>query len=150
MAVGMVGVSYFCTWIQRLDALIVGWAGVLFFGLCFAVILLRFLRSGPQVMVNEIGIDDRRRKGWGLMRWSDITEIWVGRMYSQKFLCVEVRDADVLVSQRSSLSRKLTKFNQSLGFPAVTISFSGLSPSLQEVLAYIKTHHPDKVRVNGG
>ncbi|MBX7158583.1 MAG: hypothetical protein K1X66_09390 [Verrucomicrobiae bacterium] len=141
----MLGVSWFCTTLPNLKAQIVGWTGSVFFGLCFIAILAQLFRSGPSVIVDEIGIHDLRSSTFGIIQWSDIVSLWIGSVSSARFLCVEVLDPSIYLLRLPSHKRLLAKTNPSLGFPLITISFSGLSPGLGEVWGYIQSSHPEKI-----
>jgi hypothetical protein len=140
----MLGASWFCTTIPRLKAQIAGWVGLVFFGLCFVAILAQLFRRGPSVILDESGIHDLR-SSFGTIPWADVASLRIGSMRSQRFLCVEVLDADTYLSRVPLHKRLLAQANSSLGFPPVTISFSGLSPGLDEVWSYVQTNHPEKI-----
>lgn len=139
----LVGVSYFCTTLPGLIPQVVGWIGVGFFGLGFVAFPVMFFRTGPQVVINGEGIEDRRQK-IGVIPWEDIRSLSIGSVNSAKFLCVELADAERYLSRLPRWTRPLAAANEALGFPALTISFSGLSPGLKEVWAYL--HAPSAPR----
>jgi hypothetical protein len=130
----MVSVSYFCTTLPGLTPRVVGWIGVGFFGLGFIALPAMFFQTGPQVVINDEGIEDRRLKV-GVIRWEDIRSLSIGSVNSAKFLSVELSDPEWYSSRLPRWRRSLAAANEALGFPALTISFSGLSPSLKEVWA---------------
>jgi hypothetical protein len=133
----MVGGSYFCTTLLGLGARVVGWVGVGFFGLGFVAVPVMCLRTGPQVILNDEGIEDRRLK-IGIIRWEDIRSLSIRSVNSVKFLCVEVFDPEKYLSRLPRWKRSLAGLNAALGFPALTISFQGLSPGIREVWAYLQ------------
>lgn len=132
----LVGMSYFCTTLPGLFPKMVGWIGVGFFGLGFIALPVMFFRTGPQVVINDKGIEDRRGK-IGVIRWEDIRSLSIGSVNSAKFLCVELSDPERYLSRLSRWGRLLAVANEALGFPALNIGFSGLSPGLKEVWAYL-------------
>jgi hypothetical protein len=134
----MVGTSYFCTTLPDLTARVAGWAGVAFFSLGFVAIPVMFFRSGPQVIVNEYGIDDLRLR-LGLIPWEEIRGLSIGSVHSTKFLCIDLVDREKYLSRLPRWKRSAAAANEMLGFPALTIGFSGLSPGLKEVWAYIES-----------
>jgi hypothetical protein len=134
----MVGASYFCTTLPDTLARGVGWIGVAFFGLGFIAFPIVFFRAGPQVLVNEDGIDDRRLK-LGLIPWSDIRALSIGSVNSVKFLCIELVDPEKYLSRLPRWKRALAAANEGMGFPALSIGFSGLSPGLEKVWSYLQT-----------
>src|SRR5687767_9816731 len=81
----MVGVSYFCTTLPELLPQVVGWIGVGFFGLGFIALPIMFFRTGPQVLITDEGIEDRRLK-IGVIRWEAIRSLSIGSVQSTKYL----------------------------------------------------------------
>jgi hypothetical protein len=133
----MVGVSCFCTTLPGGIPQVVGWIGVGFFGLGFIALPVQFLRAGPQVVINDEGIEDRRWKT-GVIRWEDIRLLSIGSVESAKFLCIEVGDPDKYLRRLPRWKRSIAAANEPLGFPPLTIGFSGLSPGLKEVWAHLQ------------
>jgi hypothetical protein len=133
----MVGVSYFCTTQPDPAARAFGWIGVAFFGLAFIAFPIMFFRTGPQVLINAHGIEDRRLK-LGVIPWQDIRGLSIGSVNSAKFLCIDLVDPEKYLSMMPRWKRHLASANQALGFSALSISFSSLSPGLKEVWAYLQ------------
>ncbi len=130
----MVGASYFCTTLPESTPRVFGWIGIGFFGLGFIAFPVMFFRTGPQVIINDEGIEDRRLKA-GVIRWADVRAVSIGSVNSAKFLCIEVADPEAYLARLPRWKRSLAAANSALGFPALTISFSGLRPGLKEVWA---------------
>jgi hypothetical protein len=133
----MVSLSYFCATLPGLIPRVVGWIGVGFFGLGFIAFPVMFFRTAPQVIINDQGIEDRRQK-IGVIRWDDIRSLSIGSVKSARFLCLEVADPEKYLCRLPRWKRSLVAANEALGFPALTIGFSGLSPGLKEVWAYLQ------------
>jgi hypothetical protein len=146
MAVLLLGVCIYGTTLPIQKAQIFGWLGVAFFGLVLILLPFQFFKDAPQIVLDEQGIDDRRSKG-GLIRWQDIRAISVGRVKSTRFLCLKLVEPEQYLSRLSSWGRRLASANKSQGLSDVSMSFVGLSPSLDEVLAYIQTISAAKVLV---
>ncbi len=142
----LVGVCYFCTTRPELFLRITGWIGVAFFGLGFVVIPAMFYRKGPQVIIDDEGIEDLRLK-IGVIRWEDVCSLSIGSVNSSgKFLCIEVTNPEEYLSRIPQWKRLLAKANSAIGFSELTISLSGLNPGLDEVWAYLE----GRDRVNSG
>ncbi|HEX3314436.1 MAG TPA: STM3941 family protein [Gemmataceae bacterium] len=134
--------SYFCTTLPSLKAQIAGWLGVAFFGLGAVAVPVRALRGGPQVVIDDDGIDDRRLNV-GVIRWEDIRSLSIGTVKSSKFLCIEVAEPEKYLRVLPAWKRKLAELNGALGFPPLTISFTGLSPGIDEVWDHLQLRDPD-------
>jgi hypothetical protein len=133
----MVASSYFCTTLPDLTARIAGWAGVCFFSLGFVVLPKQFFKSGPQVVIDGRGIQDRR-SNLGLIEWADMESLAAVELHSQKFLSVEVSDLNKYLKRLSGAGRIAAQANRALGFSEITIGFSGLSHSTDEVMHFIR------------
>jgi len=136
----MVAMCYFCTTLPELTPRIVGWFGVCFFSLGFVVLPRQLLRGGPQVIIDERGLEDRRSK-LGLVDWADVVSLSVGEIKKQRFLCVEVVDPKKYLDRFSIAGRVAAQANRGLGFSEITIGFSGLSHSTDQVMKFIRENH---------
>lgn len=132
----MVACAVFCTRMQGLLLQAVGWVGVLFFGLCLVAWAARLMRGGPQVRIDNDGIEDRRL-AVGVVPWGDVSSIYVGVVRSTKFLCVDVADPDAFLLRLRPWRRWLARRSMAMGFPPLSISFIDLSPGLRDVCAYL-------------
>lgn len=149
-AAALLGACYVCVFLHRGPiATTAGWFGFVFFGLVFIKIAVDMLRPGARVIVNDEGIEDRRLK-IGVVLWEEITAIELRWMGSAKFLCVEVLDPGKYVARMPLHVWLATRANALLDYPPITITFAGLSPGINQVWEYIKTHHPPPCEPDGG
>lgn len=139
----MLGGSWFCTTLPQLKAQIAGWAGVVFCGLCLIGLLTQLFRNGPSVIFDEEGIHIVH--SFGMIPWADIVSLRIGKLRSQRFLCVAVNEASIYLSRLPTHKRLVAKANPSLGFPPITVSFSALSPGLDEGWRHLQTTHQEKI-----
>lgn len=121
----MLAGCWFCTTIPTLKAQIIGWAGLILFGLGLIAMLVQVCRSGPSVILDDGGIHDLR-SSFGAIPWSDIVSLRIGSIKDQRFLCVEVIDPSVYLSRLPSYKRVISESNRLFGFPPITIGFNGL------------------------
>ncbi len=124
---------------------VIGWVTIVFFGACGAIFPILFLRTGPQVIINDAGIEDRRWK-LGVIPWSDVRLLSVFSIQSSKFLGIELVDPDKYLSRLPSWQRRLAVANRLLGAPEFCISFSGLTPGLRKVVEHLRTQRGLHVR----
>ena len=140
-SVAMTAASIFAIGHNEFLIRIVGWVGVVFFGLGLCVALRDILRRGPVVVINEEGIEDRRL--WsGAIPWDEIEDVTVeqvkGSGSSSRFLAVHVEDPDRYLIQAPFYRRWLMRLNPALGFPKLCIGFVNLSPGLDDAMACIR------------
>ena len=142
-AVLLFAACYVCAFLHGgLIATVAGWFGFVFFGLAFLKILWDLLHPATKVIINDDGIEDRRWRV-GVVPWEEITEIDLRRIGSAKFLCIEVLDpGQVRRAYVGHPSLLCLGEHGLLGFPPITITFTGLSPSIEEAWKYIETNYP--------
>ena len=143
LAILLTAVSAWCTTLPEMRAQVAGWLGVAFFGLGVFVIARQLFRRGPVIVIDSLSITDHRSSD-GPLFWDQVRSMWVGSVRSSKFLCVELKDPELFVSRLSGRRRALVKTNSALGFPAITVSFTGLSPGIEEALTYLRATQPAK------
>lgn len=145
LGVIMVAASWYCTTVPVLDAPLWGWAGVVFFGGCVIVMLVRLFTRGPVLVLNDVGILDRRVSPDAIL-WSDIRSVGIATYRYQRWLGVELCDAATFKSRLPPTSRWLARLNEHMGFATFNVGFAGISPGVDTVWSYLQQRHPEKVR----
>lgn len=134
----MVAGSWLCTTLDGVVAVVVGWIGVVFFGLGLVVLPRAWLRAGTAtIVVGPDGIEDRQ-SGYGFIPWQDVTELTIHSVHGTRMLSVHVADTEAYLARLSTKRRIGAAANQSLGFAPITLGFVGLTPGIDEVLHYIQ------------
>jgi hypothetical protein len=143
LAIGFVVAGLFLIEIDGIKAKIAGWLSIAFFGFGALVLIWQLLKSNkkPAVLISDEGIVDNRTNV-GLIPWADVSRIWVGEIHSQKFLCIETH------SNTQSVPALAAAGNSALGFPKITMAFSGLNPGLKAAIAHIQAIQPTKFTTN--
>lgn len=128
----------------RLKLQVVGWFGVVFFGLVPFLGIRQLRRKGPSIIIDTQGFEDAR---WGIgpFAWDDIAAIWIAKIYGSAHLCVTVQNPDVYIDRLPPLKQKIARATQAQGITPFSFAFSGLTPGLKEAMAYIKANWPEKV-----
>ena len=143
----MVLVSYFCVILSPgIGIKILGWTGVCLFSFYSLRNTLNLFKQGKAFIVNEKGIEDLRTK-WGFIPWFDIVYVSIGVLRSERFLCIEVKDPDKYLSRISAWQRFSNDINKLFGVPMISVFFYTLTPGLDEVWGYIRSNHPDKIKL---
>lgn len=133
--------GWFCGMQPEPAARIAGWLGLIFFGLGFVIFPLQLLRKGPVLLIDEEGIEYRR--GGGLrVPWSAVKAVWIGRLQSVPYLCIDVEDPARYVLKKDWRVKiwgriSLKSFNGMFGFPELAIAFQELEGEPQDALDYI-------------
>jgi len=119
--------------------LIVGIAGILFFGLCFVYIAKKLADNNPGLIINSDGITDNSSGvSAGLIPWKDINEITKETIANQDFLVIKVKNPEEYINRQTGLiKRKAMEMNyKSFGSP-INISSNGLKCNFNELYQII-------------
>ncbi len=129
---------YWLTTIDELQSQIIGWLGVVFSGIGIGLFMKQLFSdsSKPVVVFDEEGIFDSRISHQPIL-WSEIKLIFIGEVHSNKFLCVETKE------EIHHLFPKVGMGNKALGFPRITMNFSGVTSGLKMALVYLQEHQLD-------
>ena len=114
---------------------ITGLASVIFFGLVAIVVIRKLPDNKAGLIINEKGIiDNSSGVSAGLVAWSDIEEIKVFQIMSQKFLMFIVKNPqDYISRQTNALKRKGMEMNyKSYGSP-ISISANALQTDFDKL-----------------
>lgn len=133
LAGALVGVSFFCTTLPGFAPRLVGWIGVAFFGLGLVALPLQALRGGPSVVLDGVGVEDRRL-GIGRIEWNEIEALSVVEIHGTRLLALHLADPEAVLARLSPWKRRAARMNEALGFQPITLGFVGLDPGLDEVL----------------
>ena len=108
------------------NSVALGWFGLLFFGLCTAVILWRLLTVGRTVItITPRGIKDRRLSA-DILPWSGIQRLSTTCIKSQRFIVLAV-DPSIEKRLRLALVARLSRGpNRMFGIDGLCISTVGL------------------------
>jgi hypothetical protein len=121
--------------------LIYGCAGILIATINLAKTAPMLFKTGPQVIINSHGIQDKRQKT-GLIAWDNIRAIDIKAVYfrgfkSYSYLIIESQNPE---SYRSRISQ--AHIEDSDENSPFAISFRLLKPSIKEATEFIASHHP--------
>jgi len=107
---------------------------------CAIVICTRWLQKGPQIVLDQFGIEDRRQS-LGVVEWCDIQRVSIREIHGAEFLALDVENPEKYLSRLSRWSRWGSRSLVRQGYPAIAISFTFVDPSLDQVLQFIQRNH---------
>jgi len=113
----------------------VGWFGVAFFGFACLAIARQLFNKASVVSIDPQGILATRFTRERIL-WSDVDSVSIGKVRSTRFLCVWLKDEDGYLRSLSATKASLARMNRAMGFPAIAISFQGLTPGLDEAFSF--------------
>jgi hypothetical protein len=117
----------------------VGWLGVGFFVLCILIAAKRMLVGGVPFVFDLAGIAFPTGS-FGLIPWTEIKAYAVVTVRGNYFLAFTFHDPARVLSRVSAAKRRWALANQRLGWGHWALSFSGLTPGMDEAVAFIREH----------
>jgi hypothetical protein len=114
---------------------IIGLASILFFGLVAVTIFRKFSDKKPGLIISKQGITDNSSGvSAGLIPWTDIQEIKMSQVMSQKFLMFIVSNPqDYLDKVTNPLKRNAMKMNYKTYGSPISISSNALKTNFDEL-----------------
>ena len=113
--------------VSGLLQLVVGYAGVAFFGAATCVAVWKLLSAKePVVFINRTGICDLRIFDQWIL-WESVRDVSIAKVRSQKFVVLQVSPALEALLFATTYRRMLQAANHALGVEGVVISPIGLS-----------------------
>jgi hypothetical protein len=95
------------------------------------------------VVIHTSGIfDNASGLSAGFLRWEEISRVRVASLKGQRFLAVDMKDVDALLSRQSGFKAKMMKMNVRLIGAAVNIPANTLPISLEELIQNIRQKCP--------
>lgn len=117
----------------------VGWASMLFFGLCGLVVAPRFFDDEDQIVIDRNGVLWRQWSvatiPWGAVRGWQVREV-----RNQRFVCLFLKDASQF--PRARAGGLLAGLNRGLGFGDVALTAAGTDRKFDELLAAVERWAP--------
>jgi hypothetical protein len=133
LTVLLVGTSLWCTRLPDPMMRGVGWLGAAFFALGFPATGKMLLTAGPVLRLTAEGFEDRRNP-FGVIPWSAIKGAWIGQVYGQPLVSLELFDPDPFLAKLSPMKRSVALSNKAMGFSPVTLSTVGLAISANDLV----------------
>ncbi len=118
---------------------VVGWFGVGLFVLTTLVAIKRMITGGTPFVFDRAGISFPTGT-FGLLPWNEIKSYSIVTIRGNQFLALTFNDPDRILSRVSAAKRKWAFANKGLGFGHWSLSFTGLTPGLDEAVAFISQH----------
>jgi hypothetical protein len=126
----------------------IGWFGIALLLPAMVVLLLRAVRPGPTLIIDERGITDRTSLSpTGLIRWDEITVIRkreIGRgSTAERLLEIVLTDPDGFAQSRTSVGWRMQRWWRALlKQPMVAVPGSMVAMPLTQLAAEIRRHRP--------
>lgn len=118
---------------------IVGYASIIFFGLCAFVLGRKLSDNKPGLIIDQISLTDNSSGvSAGEILLSDIEDISVIEIYHQKLIMLKVTNPQVYIDkQTSTFKREMMQLNYKMYGTPLSISANGLRISSDELLTIL-------------
>lgn len=118
---------------------LVGYASIIFFGLCAVFILRKLPDNKAGLIVDDVGLfDNSSGLSAGQILWTDIQEITVIEIHKQKLIMLYVTNPQEYIDkQKSVFKRKGMQLNYKMYGTPLSISSNGLKISFDKLLTTI-------------
>ena len=113
------------------------WFGVPFFSLCAIIAVKRMLSGGTPFFFDRSGIGFPAGT-FGLLPWSEIKSYGIVTIRGNRFLALTFHDPERVLSRVSAAKRKWAAANERLGWGHWSLSFTGVTPGIEEALAFLR------------
>jgi hypothetical protein len=123
---------------------VVGWFGTGLFVLTTAVAIIRMISGGTPLVFDRSGIAFQTGN-LGLIPWADIENYSIITLRGNRLLSLTFRDPERTLARVSAAKRKWAYANKAMGCGHWSYSFAGLSPGLDEAVAFINQYIPASV-----
>lgn len=113
----------------------VGWAAILFFGLCGIVCIGQLFDRSERLRIGAGGIRGKATQG-AAIAWPQIADVTIYQVRSQKMIILHLRDGFPVISQ--GVGRLLAGANRHLTGGDISISLTGTDRSVKDAMAAIE------------
>jgi hypothetical protein len=117
----------------------VGWLGAAVMALCAFIAAGRLLAGGVPFAFDLGGISFPGGS-FGLLPWTEVKSYAVVTVRGHYFLALTFHDPARVLSRVPAMKRRWAMANQRLGWGHWALSFSGLSPGMDEAITFIREH----------
>jgi hypothetical protein len=119
---------------------VAGWLGAGFFALCAVILGNRAISGGGTPFVFDEGGISFPGGNFGLLPWNEIKSYSVVTIRGNVFLALTFNDPARILSRVSTAKRVGALANERMGWGHWALSFIGLTPGIDEAVAFIRDH----------
>jgi hypothetical protein len=118
---------------------VMAWFGVGLFALCAIIAAKRMIAGGVPFVFDRAGISFPDGN-FGLLPWNEVSSYSVVTVRGNRFLALTFHDPPRILSRVSVAKRQWALINKRLGWGHWALSFTALSPGIDEAVAFIRDH----------
>ena len=125
---------------RSIAAVVLGAAGVvIFIGLSAAPLALYLTRSGPGLVVDDDGFDDRSTPclSAGRVWWTEVLAVYPLQLNRQWFIVIHLRHPEVYLARQNWLFRKSARANLALVGSPITLTANNLKTDTESLFTLL-------------
>ena len=137
-------------WGDPITLKVVGYALVLFFGLCVILMIRKLPGNKPGLIIDHQGLVDYSSAiSAGPILWSDIEKFSAIEMHQQKLIMVYVKEPTAVISRQTCIiKRKIMQLNYDMYGTPVSITTNGLKISFDALFNLLTACFEKSQRAN--
>jgi hypothetical protein len=120
-------------------AALLGWLLVAVSALVAGRVIRQLFRTGPQLVISEIGIDDRRSR-LGLIPWAEVTAAKAQIYPGGSSLSFTTADLDMWRARLGPSGRLMLKVRRAMGLSEFNVAISDLERSPSAIVDTVRHH----------
>ena len=121
---------------------VIGWAGILFFGLCGLFGFKKLKDNQPGLIINSQGIiDNSSGVAAGFISWSEVTDLKIAEIQGQKFLTFIVADPQKYMENVNPLLRWIHQANLRMFGSPIQISSNALKINFDKLTGFVNEYY---------
>lgn len=126
---------------------VIGYAGVVFFGLSGLYILYKLFGTKPGLIIDSDGIYDNSSAAAGhLIKWERIKGIRIEQIMSTKFILIDIEDPEEFINSASGIRKRLMSGTYNMYGTPASISSSALRCNLDELFQILNERLQQKIQ----
>lgn len=132
----IVAPSDFVNFLTRSEKVVftIGIIGVVFFGAIMITLFIKLFDKKPGLIIDNEGITDNSNySSVGLIRWPEIIGIETKKVYSTRFIILQVNNPDDYIRKNRGLKKMLLKQNLAKYGTPITLTSGGLDSTFDEL-----------------
>ena len=118
---------------------VVAWLGAALMALCALVAAKRMIDGGVPFVFDRAGISFPGGT-FGLLPWNEIKSYAIVTIRGNLFLALTFKDPERILSRMTPAKRKWAQANARMGWGHWALSFIGLTPGIDDAVAFIREY----------
>jgi len=121
---------------EETSAQVIGWLGVLFFGMSYPLGIYALLDKRPKIVINEVGIFVRKMHH-SFINWEIIQNVYLATVDKNYFLCLVVDEKFEPSRLKGRWGRGMARVTKSLGFQELHFTLANVDVDPKRLAQFV-------------